>query len=636
MPNLVGIWNAGASRETLTSVLRKQLARVRVPSVVYKEYSFAEADFAAGLQDHGILENGEMPVRSDDDRYVMFLDGELYNAEELSERYAKDIPNSGGKSPAKICLDLISRFGKKIAIEFNGLFVMVLFDRVNRSLTIIPDRYGFRPLFYKYANGKLLFATELKGIAAADESPCAIDRTALVEQYVYGTHFKERCWINGYIRTRPGEILEADAKGIRSETYWFYDYDEKAPRLDQITYSTRFAVLLDRATERCMRGSHRIGMFLSGGYDSRSVAASIRPHHLPLPAFTFGHPESRDVRFAAMLAERIGMKFFPLQQSGKYLYPNVHAIVWRTEGLLPFANLTSVRYHSIFKEHMDIFLTGFLGEFGGSHTWPQLLLSRSRKAAVDAIFERFVTARLGIAKRIFQPAVFATAYEELVARFHVTMEDDPNDHPMDLADAWNFRNIQPFCTSLSPMIDRYNFDVRAPHMDNDLLDFLLTIRPADRIEQRVYKRMIATAYPNIRDVPCTNNARPIDPNFAREYARMTVEFAGRKAKSLVNRVTGKAEGLGREFRNVDDDFRAEPELVDQILNPLLNAGVFPAEIFNVDQVRAIVDEHYHRGRNHEAVLSKLIAWGLAATFFMRGDDRAFPDSLRERAVAVGS
>lgn len=56
-----------------------------------------------------------------------------------------------------------------------------------------------------------------------------------------------------------------------------------APILDQPTYFTVFGTLLDRAVERSMKGSHQMGIFLSGGYDSRSVAASIRKHHLPHP-----------------------------------------------------------------------------------------------------------------------------------------------------------------------------------------------------------------------------------------------------------------------------------------------------------------------------------------------------------------
>jgi asparagine synthetase B (glutamine-hydrolysing) len=110
-----------------------------------------------------------------------------------------------------------------------------------------------------------------------------------------------------------------------------------------------------------MKGSSRIGIFLSGGYDSRAVAASIRKHHLPIPAFTFGYEESRDVRFAGMLAAKLGLAHKALPSREAYLHRWCRPIVWRTEGLLPFSSTTSPRFHPQLKSQIDIFLTGFLG-----------------------------------------------------------------------------------------------------------------------------------------------------------------------------------------------------------------------------------------------------------------------------------
>ena len=142
-----------------------------------------------------------------------------------------------------------------------------------------------------------------------------------------------------------------------------------------------------------MKGDHKIGAFLSGGYDSRVVAASIRKHRLPITSITFGSPDSRDVKFAELLAQRLGFNHLHLRKSDPFLHAYCRRIVWRTEGMLPFSETTSMRFHPELKQHMDIILTGFLGEFGGSHTWPRLLLARTRKQAIDEIFHRYVLSR---------------------------------------------------------------------------------------------------------------------------------------------------------------------------------------------------------------------------------------------------
>src|SRR5262249_20054998 len=154
-------------------------------------------------------------------------------------------------------------------------------------------------------------------------------------------------WIDSYVKVPPASILTIDPDGINVARYWSYGYDEGTRKLDQNTYSTVFGILLDRAVERRMAGTKRIGIFLSGGYDSRSAAAAIRKHHRPLPAFTFGLPESRDVRFGKMLAGRLGLDHHVIGGNDPYLYKSCRAVVWRTEGMLHFANATSIDFHDV-------------------------------------------------------------------------------------------------------------------------------------------------------------------------------------------------------------------------------------------------------------------------------------------------
>jgi asparagine synthetase B (glutamine-hydrolysing) len=421
--------------------------------------------------------------------------------------------------------------------------------------------------------------------------------------------------------------LTVDPHGVRTHTYWTYKYDESAPPLDQPTYFTVYAILLDRAVERCMKGRHRIGIFLSGGYDSRSVAACIRKHHLPVPAFTFGYPHSRDVRYAAMLAQRLGLDHHPLTDREPYLYRHCRSIVWRTEGMSPFADVTSIRYHPIMKQKIDIILTGFLSEFSGSHTWPQLLLARSRTAATKAIFQRMVETGLPIKRKVFNSPFFKNAFEALRNRFLQSFETIQNDHPLNVADCWNFVHFQPLSTWHSPSVDRHLFEMRAPHTDFDLAQFLLTIPPYSRLEQRVYKKMIAYSFPKIRSVPCTNSGLPINPNFVQEYVTMAVRYLGRKAATHFRSLFDMQQPLGREPRHLADDFRAEPELIHNVLRPLLRGGIFPSHMFNYSGIENLINEHYQKNQDHAAILSRLISWGLAVKFFLYDDLAEVPSDI---------
>jgi len=629
MPNLVGVFNQSLSKESVEEVIEKQLRRVRIPDVAYREHKCEEPGFGMALMDHGLLENGAQPVQACGGRYHLLLDGELYNEAELKRRHRDKLPSRDLSTP-ELCLQLLLQEGEDVVRFFNGLFCLVLFDRSNRRLTLISDRYGFRPLYYKAGPGEIVFGSELKAICVADKELRRIDEIGIAELFCYGVHFRERTWIEGYTRLGPATILTFEAGVLHSRCYWNYRYQEDAPTLDQQTYVTVFATLLDRAVEKCMKGSKRIGIFLSGGYDSRSVAASIRKHHLPIPAVTFGTTDSRDVRYAVMLAQRLGLDHTALTDRGAYLYPYCRSIVWRTEGMSSFANTTSIRYHTFMKSKMDLILTGFLAEFGGSHTWPRLLMARSRAKAIRLIFERFLGVRLKAAAHIFQSSFFQRVFEAVRDRFERSFSNVNNEHPLNVADCWNLINLQPRSTYHSTSIDRHLFEARAPHMDAELVDFLLTIPPYSRLEQRVYKKMIAYRFPEIRDVPCTNSGCPINPHFVREYAAMTARYAGKKAGAPFRRIMHLESGLGREFRNLDDDVRAEPELAEQILRPLLAAGIYPENVFNRKAIEEILLDHYEKHGKHENIICLLISWGLAAKYLVHNDLSDLPAGIFRR------
>jgi hypothetical protein len=330
-----------------------------------------------------------------------------------------------------------------------------------------------------------------------------------------------------------------------------------------------------------------------------------------------------------MLAERLGLQHHALTDGGPYLHSNCRSIVWRTEGLSSFADTTSLRYHSVLKNHLDIVLTGFLAEYSGSHTWPQLLMTRSRKAAIDAIFSRYVESRLPIARRIFTRDFLKTAEEELRNSFLESFEGISNNHPLNIADAWNVVNLQPLSTFHSTSVDRYVFEVRSPHMDFELVQFLLSIPPLQRLEQRIYKKMIAYSFPSIRNVPCTNSGLVINPHFVAEYSQMVLRFAGRKGLSVLSGfLPGERTSLGREFRNLADDFRAEPELISGLLRPLMKNGILPSVIFNHNGIEQIIAEHYEYGKSFESVLARLISLGIATRYFVEDDFTEVPDLLR--------
>jgi len=617
MPGIVGIWDPSASSDEIARTLRVQTRAVRSDSASYREHRHLEAGFGAVLQESDVLDNGPQPALSSDGRFALLLDGEIFNLRELEKLHRIDRETSPWTA-ARACLDLLTLRGDQVLRELNGQYCIMMYDRIDKRLTVVTDRFGFRPFFSAKTRSGMLFASNLRGIRAADPHVPRLDHLGIAELFCYGTHVRKRSWIRGYRRLGPATVLTVAPTGGAEHRYWRYRFDEATSEVDIPTYFTVFAKLLDRAVERRMVGERRIGIFLSGGYDSRAIAAAIRREHLPIPAFTFGHPDSRDARFGKMLADRLGFHHRLLTTSGPCLQRLLSPIARRTEGMIPFVQNTSIAHHAAIKDKADLILTGFLGEYSGSHTWPRLLRSRSRRTAMEVVFDRMVSPRLAGCRRIFSASFFDPQYERMKVAFERSFASLDNEHPLNLSDSWDFRFRHPWSYQAAA-VDRPLLEVRAPQLDIELVEFLLQIPWRVRLEQRVYKKMIAYSYPEIRDVPCTNSARPIDPNFVREYAKMASRYAMRKAWEPVARFLGRPRPLGREISDVAEELRAEPGLLADVLRPMVAEGVFEPEIFDPSGILAVAQEHYERKAGHQMLLALLLSWGTAKKSLLHGE-----------------
>jgi hypothetical protein len=177
-------------------------------------------------------------------------------------------------------------------------------------------------------------------------------------------------------------------------------------------------------------------------------------------------------------------------------------------------------------------------------------------------------------------------------RFYRSFDLVENEHPLNIADSWNVIHLQPRGTFHAPSVDRHAFEMRAPHTDNKLVD----------------------------------QQRPIEPNFAKEYVSMVGSYALRKLGAPLERLRARP-ALGREFRDLNEHFRREPELADRVLRPLLRDSVLPASVFSHEGVERVIAEHYSGAAGYHDTLALLVSWGLAAKYFLHDDLSDVPPKM---------
>lgn len=243
---------------------------------------------------------GAQPMHSGDARYVITYNGEVFNYLELRAELEAQGVRFRGDSDTEVMLEGFCRWGViETVSRLIGMFALALWDRQTRTLWLVRDRLGVKPLYYAHADGRLLFGSELKALRACPDWRPQIDIDALAAYMRHGYVPAPRTIYREARKLGAGEILEwrADA-APRTHVYWSAREKAIAGRAawgaapDPQEAVERLDTLLRDAVKRRMIADVPLGAFLSGGIDSSTVVAMMQAQSArPVKTFSIGFDE---------------------------------------------------------------------------------------------------------------------------------------------------------------------------------------------------------------------------------------------------------------------------------------------------------------------------------------------------------
>jgi asparagine synthase (glutamine-hydrolysing) len=234
------------------------------------------------------LATGHQPMTGEDRRVWVVFNGEIYNYRELTRTLAARGHAFATLSDTEVIVHGFEDRGVESITDLEGMFAFAVWDEPARTLVLARDRLGIKPLYYALLPDQLVFASELRALVEHPAVDRRLDITALsrylAHEYVPAPHAILRS-----VRKLPaGHWLSYTEGRVKVEPYWDVHFGRRGPVVEAEAIEA-LRMTLDASVRRHLVSDVPLGIFLSGGVDSSTVAA-FAARHAPgrLKTFSIG------------------------------------------------------------------------------------------------------------------------------------------------------------------------------------------------------------------------------------------------------------------------------------------------------------------------------------------------------------
>ena len=334
------------------------------------------------------LETGAQPMHSDDGRYTIIYNGEIYNYIEL--RHELGAGEFHTHSDTEVVLRAFQRWGPDCVKRLRGMFAIAIWDAAEQKLFLARDRFGIKPLYWVKTSAGLYFASEVKALLPFLDRRLVND-AALSDYFSFQFCLGEKTLMDGVWQFPAAHFAtlspSQSPKPIRYwEVHYSVDYDHT-----QQWFTERLRELLQDSVRVHLRADVEVGSYVSGGVDSSLLAALARDVRTdgPFKAFNGRFLDGTDFdesRYAKALADEQNMQLHVTDIGEQDFVDNIAKVIWHLDQ--PTAGPGSFPQYMVSKqvgEHIKVVLGGQVGDeiFGGYARYLVAYFEQCIKGAIE-------------------------------------------------------------------------------------------------------------------------------------------------------------------------------------------------------------------------------------------------------------
>lgn len=376
---------------------------------------------------------GHQPFLSDDGRYVLVYNGEIYNYKEFYPELKSNGFAIRTTSDTEVLMKLFQLHGLKMLNRLNGMFAFAIWDKVEKKLTIVRDRMGVKPLYYSFYNETFYFASEQKALFTAGV-PLKMAQDGL-EEYIFNRFVAgENTLYQNVKKILPGHIMTIHEDG-KTTTYNWWNLKKEIQNQPKIQNPVEwFREIFDDSIKLRMVSDVPVGVLLSGGLDSSSILASLHhQNYKDIQTFNIGFKEKEhnEAHLAKMMAEKFDYGFHTMQLEDTNLYDKlISSTYFQDEPIMHLSEPHLLAVSQMAKPSVKVVLSGEgADELMGGYVrykalqYPSLLNSIATIGNLDVFIKKPRYEKL-------------TRYAQIIKKSDLVIYNGSNIYPNDIAETF--------------------------------------------------------------------------------------------------------------------------------------------------------------------------------------------------------
>ena len=265
---------------------------------------------------------GNQPLSNESGEIQIVCNGEIYNHLEIRRQLEERGHNYHSRTDTETIVHAYEEWGIDCLSKLEGMFAFALWDGREKSIFLVRDRLGIKPLYFSRRGGRLLFASEIKAILAAPGVPREADWESVYYYLTFSAVPPPATAFSGVEKLAPSEFVFFDDKGRSGRKIWWNIFSETKKIRSEIESEKeknrensslqRLRELLRNSVKDRLMADLPVGVFLSGGVDSAVNVALMAPMlDRPLRTFSMAVEGGRfgdELKYARRVAERYGTR----------------------------------------------------------------------------------------------------------------------------------------------------------------------------------------------------------------------------------------------------------------------------------------------------------------------------------------